>query len=403
MTDIDKLGVDEALGAHSLDDIAAAGVRPRDYLGGQAHAHGDGHLNPPTLRRMSDVAAEAVRWLWPPYLPLGKLTLLEGDPGVGKSWLTLAISTAVSLGQGPPGMTLDAPGRVLLLTAEDGLGDTVRPRLDALGADVNNIIVLDGQIALAELDLYASRVQPTLIVVDPLSAFLGADVDMFRANETRPVLAMAASLAERLGCAVLIVRHITKGAAGRAIYRGQGTIDFTAAARSVLLAGCDPEEPRKCAFVHIKSNLAAKGEPIGYRLEEGRFSWAGVSDLTASRILGGAEDSEAPSKLDEAIDFLQQSLGLGGQPAEKVKDDAKALGITDRTLRRAREALDVRANAIHRQEGKGVERWEWALPPAEYLDDQSPYAGNGHLNGNGHHLESLADIDRTYMKQEAFS
>lgn len=319
------------------------------------------------IRRMSQVDREEVHWLWRPYIPLGKLTLLEGDPGVGKSWLSLAIATAVSRGTGPPGMELQAPGTTLLLTAEDGLGDTVGPRLDLLGADDARVFALppDQPVTLVDLEMLVLQVRPLLVIIDPLPAFLGRDIDMHRSNETRPILASVAAMAERHHCAVLIVRHITKGAAGRAIYRGVGSIDFTAAARSVLLAGADPEEPQKCALVHIKSNLAAKGEALGYQLDETGFAWVGVSDLTAARILDGAESGEAPSKLEEAIDFLQQALAEGGQPAERVKADAKALEISDRTLRRARKELNVRPVAVGHQRTGGVLRWDWVLAKDE--------------------------------------
>lgn len=329
---------------------------------------------------MATVEAETVRWLWRPYIPLGKVTVIEGDPGVGKSWLALAIAAAVSLGQGPPGMSLDGPGKVLILTAEDGLADTVRPRLDALGADVRQVYALDGlAMDIATITDYIERLKPHFAVFDPLVAYLGADVDLFRANEVRPLLARCAALAERIGCAIALIRHLTKGDRGHVIYRGQGTIDITAAARSVLLAGCDPDDREQRALVHIKSNLAPAGEPIGYRLTEGQFSWTGATNLTASRMLG-SESNEPPSALDEALDFLRQSLSLGAQPAERVKADATALDISQGTLRRARAALGVRAAAA-RQEGKpGVQRWDWSLPEAEGFRCSNSVQGNEHLN-----------------------
>ena len=264
-------------------------------------------------------------------------------------------------------MELQAPATTLLLTAEDGLGDTVGPRLDLLGADDTRIFALPPEqpVTLMDLEMLVISVRPLLVVIDPLPAFLGKDVDMHRSNETRPILASVAAMAERHHCAVVIVRHITKGAAGRAIYRGVGSIDFTAAARSVLLAGADPEEPQTCALVHIKSNLAAKGEALGYRLDETGFAWTGISELTAGRILDGAESGEAPSKIEDALDFLQQALAEGGQPADRVKADAKALEISDRTLRRARKTLGVRAVAVGRQRTGGVLRWDWVLAKSE--------------------------------------
>lgn len=160
---------------------------------------------------------EEVKWLWRPYIPRGKLTLSEGDPGIGKSWKALALATAVSNGRGLPGETRQRePETVLLLTAEDGLADTIRPRLDALGADVERVhaiygyAVLDDE-GLAELERHISDVNPALVIIDPLVAYMGAGIDINKANQVRSITAKLATLAEKHGAAILAVRHLTKG------------------------------------------------------------------------------------------------------------------------------------------------------------------------------------------------
>ena len=248
--------------------------------------------------RMSDVDPVEVEWVWHPYIPRGKLTLLEGDPGQDKSWITLAIATALSLGRGLPGQQVKSrpPGRVLIMTAEDGLDDTVRPRLDAMGADVSRVYACESVDSFDEeglnlLERRADDLRPDLIVVDPLVAYIGSRVDIHRANETRAVLARLAAIADQTPSAILAVRHLNKSSGGKAIYRGLGSIDFTATVRSVLLVGQDPEDTTNGgAVVHIKSNLAPKGQSLGYRLTpKDGFTWTGPSNLTADELLGTSE------------------------------------------------------------------------------------------------------------------
>jgi hypothetical protein len=240
---------------------------------------------------MSDIATESVHWLWRPYVPLGKLTILEGDPGLGKTWLALTLAAIVSTGSPFPSIDGTLGERrpaadVLYLTAEDGLGDTLRPRLDSAGADCTRVHALTGKknpdteeilpILSIGLDyIYIENaidnLHPSLVVIDPLQAYLGAAVDMHRANEVRPVLAKLVTLAERYNCAMLLIRHLGKAQTDRAIYRGLGSIDFVAAARSVLMIGQEPDVPAKRAIIQTKNSLATVGPAIGYEIREGKF------------------------------------------------------------------------------------------------------------------------------------
>ncbi len=315
--------------------------------------------------RMADVTPEEVAWLWRPYIALGKLTLLEGDPGIGKSWITATLACAVSRGRGLPGIGAFEPGNVLMLTAEDGLGDTLRPRLDAVDADLSRIFALNeplifDEVGLLRLEAAIIEYSPRLLTVDPLFAFTGGKVDIHRANECRTITARLALIAEKHGCAIVAIRHLGKSRGmGHALNAGIGSIDLVAAARSVLLAGKDPDDERKRAIAQIKSNLAPHGPAIGFTLEGGQFFWTGESDLTAERILSYAPNESERPALDEAGEFLQGALAEGEREVSEIRTEAKQAGISEITLRRARERLGIKA----RREGMpGMkQRFYWSL------------------------------------------
>ncbi len=302
--------------------------------------------------------------MWRPYVACGKLTLLEGDPGQGKSWIAAALATAGSRGQGLPGAGPFAPFQTLILTAEDGLGDTLRPRLDLLGADCNAVLLHDQPLDLtepqdfAELEQALAEHRPRLVILDPIVAYLGARTDAYRANEVRAILAPLARLAERHGCAVVAVRHLTKSRGSRSIYAGQGSIDFAAAARSVLLAGCGADGDAERALVHIKSNLAGVGPTLAYTIDEQGFRWAGASALRASDLLAPETTGSDLSALDEARGFLRSLLGAGPVATNEVWAAARRAGIAEHTLRRAKELDGI----VARRQGYGPGgSWRWSL------------------------------------------
>jgi hypothetical protein len=203
-------------------------------------------------------------------------------------------------------------------------------------------------------------------VFDTLQAFLGAAVDMHRANETRPILTGLAALAEAYDCAILVIRHLGKSAKDRAVYRGLGSIDFAAAARSILLVGHDPQQPRRRVMAHVKSSLAPHGGSLGYELREGRFWWTGPSAVSAEDLLRASPMDEERSATEEAIDFLRDILADGEKPAKDVIREAKRAGISEITLRRAKAGI-VHPHKAHTVGGKrGEGPWVWTL-----LDDQA--------------------------------
>jgi putative DNA primase/helicase len=332
---------------------------------------------------IADVQPETVSWLWPPYIPRGKLTLLEGDPGIGKSWVSLAIATAVSLGKGLPRTEAIESASVVLASAEDGLGDTIRPRLDAMGADVSKIHAIKGALdfgngGLIMLEGFIREVSPVLVIIDPLVAYIGAGVDIHRANETRAVMAKLADMAEKHGCAILAIRHLTKGGTLKPIYRGLGSIDFAAACRSVLMAGCDPENNQKRGIVHIKSNLAPMGHAIGFELRDSGFYWTGESDLTWQRILSAEDSSDGRSAKDEVADFLRDELADGPVEAAQVWRDVREAGLSEITVKRAKAMLGI----ITRRQGetgkRGGGKFTWELPD-NHLEVQKDLEYQGYL------------------------
>lgn len=339
---------------------------------------------------MADVQAEDVSFLWRPRLPRGKLTLLLGDPGQGKSFIVAAIATALSLGRGLPGGGDFEPVRSLIFTAEDGLSNTLRPRLDAMGADVSRIFAFDEAVDLSTTEGFAAiegqvdKHRPAMVAVDPIVAYIGGKIDMHRANEMRSILAPLSKLASDFSCAVVAVSHLSKARSGRALHAGLGSVDFSAAARSMLLAGSSASDPDSRALLHIKCNVAEQAPALGYRITGGQFGWTGPSTLGAADLLGPETAGEQRTAQDEAARWLKDLLSNGPIKAREVRQQAGAEGLAWRTVERAKRHLGVEV----RREGFGVAgAWEWSMspvqrPPNATLDRQEDsLAGNGELGG----------------------
>jgi RecA/RadA recombinase len=316
------------------------------------------------LIKMSDIETEAVRWLWYPYIPFGKLTIVQGDPGEGKTTLVLAVIASLTRGEPLPECeNADAPMQVIYQTAEDGLGDTIKPRLEAMGADCSRVYVIDeSQKDLTLMDERLEKaVQETgagLIVLDPLQAYLGSDVDMHRANEIRPIMKRIAGMAEKNGCAVILIGHMNKAQGLKAGYRGLGSIDFRAAARSILLVGRTKDDPSVRIMAQDKNSLAPEGQSIAFELsEENGFRWLGCTNATVDDVLNGKAKCETKTSLMEAE--LREMLNDGdGLLSDDLVVRAQELGISDRTLKIAKKNLGV---VSERRGG----RWYSVLPVQE--------------------------------------
>ena len=242
------------------------------------------------LISMGEIKAEEVKWLWYPYLPRGKLTIVQGDPGEGKTTFVLAVIAALTRGEAlPESEQALEPLNVIYQTAEDGLADTIKPRLDAAGADCSRVLAIDEsqrELTLCDhrLEQAVQQTEAQLIVLDPIQAYLGDGVDMHRANEVRPVLKRVAAMAERTGCAVILIGHMNKAQGLKAGYRGLGSIDFRAAARSVLVVGRLKEDPTVRVVAQDKNSLAPEGKSIAFLLDgEHGFQWKGVGGRCAQR------------------------------------------------------------------------------------------------------------------------
>jgi RecA-family ATPase len=328
---------------------------------------------------VADVDREQVRWLWEGRIPLGKLVTLDGDPGVGKSTLTLTIAAKVSTGSPFPDGARPEVGDVILLSAEDDIGDTIRPRLEAAGADLDRCWVLpdvrpEGEpprppelpadLFLLE-DLIKSK-GAALVVIDPLMAFLAGQVDSHRDQDVRRVLASMAYMAARTSAALVVVRHMNKGT-GSALYRGSGSIGIVGAARAGLLVAPDPDDEDRRVLAMTKSNLAKKSDALAYRLVNdelygvARVAWDGTSKHTAADLVRQRVDEDEAPALAEAVRVLKEILADGPLAAGNVKRMAATAGVAERTLQRARHALGVTA----RRQGFGPGAYYvWAMPAA---------------------------------------
>lgn len=317
-------------------------------------------MNKLKLLTMSDIPAEEVQWLWYPYLPRGKITIIQGDPGEGKTTFVLALAALLTQGLPVPGgADIQPPMNIIYQTAEDGLADTVKPRLTALGADCSRVLVIDE--SERELTLSDRRLAQAideagagLLVLDPIQAYLGDGVDMHRANEVRPIFKRLGQLAERTGCAIVLVGHMNKMQGAKSAYRGLGSIDFRAAARSVLLVGRSRDDSDVRVVVHDKSSLAPEGASILVSLHSDTgFSWRGFCDTTASELLSGTGPSATKTK--QAEHLLLELLKDGEVASEELLKRSSALGISERTLKIAKQNQGV----VSVRKG---DRWYTKLP-----------------------------------------
>ena len=295
--------------------------------------------------RMSDVELTPVDWLWKPYLPFGKLSVLQGNPGEGKTYFAMHLAAACTNGKLLPNMERMEPFNVIYQTAEDGLGDTVKPRLIEAGADLDRVLVIDDsevQLTLSDERIERAIIENNarLVIIDPIQAYLGADVDMNRANEVRPIFMRLGQVAQRTGCAILLIGHLNKAAGMQSLQRGLGSIDIAAAVRSVMFIGKLKHDPTMRILTHEKSSLAPPGLSLAFSLgDEGGFRWVGEYDITADEMLSGIEP-QRETKTQQAKDLICTLLAGGKQVlSEDIDKAALERGIPGRTVRDAKREL----------------------------------------------------------------
>lgn len=305
---------------------------------------------------MDEVEVQEVEWLWYPYVPYGKLTIIHGDAGEGKTTLILRLAALLSRGENLPyDEETREPISIIYQTAEDGIADTIKPRLLAADADCTKIKVIDEtECPLTMLD---ERVEQAIaetgarmIILDPMQAYIGARVDMNRANEVRHVLSRLRGIAEAYRCAVILIGHLNKAHGNKSNYRGLGSIDFQAAARSVLVVGRLKDEPEVRVMAHQKSSLAPEGKPIAFELNrETGFRWMGHYDISIDDLLSGYPQER---KSDMAENLIRDCLSGGKMLQKSIMAKAQERGISKRVLDEAKRKLRVRST----KEGG---QWYW--------------------------------------------
>ena len=339
----------------------------------------------PAVVSMETVTRKPVTWLWWPYIALGKLTMLDGDPGIGKSLLMTQLAASLSQGhplpdqEGTPTLGTGGAHTTVMLSTEDGLEDTLKPRLDDAGADCSKIKVLTGWVDangeehvftfehLPVLERTLETYQPRLVIIDPIQSYLGSRVDMHRANETRPLLAALVRMAEQYQCAIVCVRHPAKSSqGGKAIHRGLGSVDFIGAARTGLFVEQHPTDPGKVLLAQSKNNIGPLGHTQMFTKYEGHFEWCGVSRLSAE-LLAGSGRGPDPYIFLEAVCWLEERLADGVPVStELLQQEAVEEGLTLPALRRAKKALGVRSI-------RNGEQWDWQLRSLPTLPLPTPF------------------------------
>jgi hypothetical protein len=360
-----------------LNDHIAASKTPDELVTVECE------IPPVALMRLADVEPERVSWLWPGRIPLGKLVTLDGDPGLGKSTLALSIAAPVTTGgKWPDGAVCEHPGGVLLLSAEDGLADTIRPRLDAARADVTKVHAVQGvpiddegtlrSPTIADIVALEAAIRDTgarLLVIDVLMAYLPTGTDSHKDQDIRSTLSRVAAMADRTNCAVLLIRHLTKASGRDPIYRGGGSIGIVGAARAGLLVAPDPDDNDRRVLASVKSNLGPAPESLAYRLidspEHGcaRVQWDGRTDHTAHTLL-----TEPMSEVDgdnPAKEFIKDYLGTHGGEASAadVLKAGRGAGFNDQELKDARRRC--RKPKISSRKASMGGGWVWAIDPEE--------------------------------------
>ncbi len=352
-----------------------------------AEATSDG----PVVVRLETVAPRRVEWLWEQRFARGKLGLVGGDPGLGKSYALLSMAACVSRGAPWPDGRPAPCGRVVILTAEDGLDDTIVPRLAGLGADLSQIVALpaireqgrERVVSLAtdlrHLEAVVTRVKPLLLLIDPLSAYLG-DTDPHKDAEVRSALVPIVKLAGEQQVAIVALLHLNKAMHLRALYRIGGSIAFTAAARSVFAVVSDGTSDTRRLFVPLKANLAPLAPALAFTVTSAGLAWdprpvPRVDVEAALRGPGEVETLETRHAVADAELLLQALLADGAKSYAEVAEARRAAGLSERTLYRAKARLGIRS--VRNGFGKGA-TYAWQLAPAATMDGQAA-PGTSHL------------------------
>lgn len=354
-------------------------------------------MNDLVAEPLSQVRSERLAWLWDRWLPRGKLTLLDGDPGIGKSLVTLDLAARLTRGRALPGGAPSGPHTVLLLAAEDDAADTTRPRAEAAGADLERLITLTGPDlrslqfpdSLPQLAEVIERHRPELLIIDPIVAFLSPKIGANADQSIRRVLAQLARIGETADCTILMVRHLRKAGSANALYRGSGSIGFIASARTAFLAARHPEHPEQSVLAVTKCNLADPPASLGFRVKADPnglpvIEWLEPLDISANAL--GVIPTETLRPREKAIEWLRLQLANGPRKSSEIMALAAAGAIPERTLLRAKSELRVTSKQVHFDDGH---EWYWYDPAAPWPENapfRKPYE-----------LPPLPDLDDLYF------
>ena len=321
---------------------------------------------------MNDVEQTEVDWLWYPYIPFGKLTIVQSNPGDGKTFFAMQLAAACTNQKFLPDMEPFEPFNMIFQTAEDGLGDTVKPRLLSSGADLQRVLVIDDTekpLTLADdrIEKAIRENNAKLMVIDPLQAFLGANVDMNRANEVRPVFRKLADIAQSTGCAIVMIGHLNKASGAQSTYRGLGSIDIAAVVRSILFVGKVKDAPTTRVIVHEKSSLAPPGQALAFSLGDQKgFRWVGAYDISAEDLLAGGEGTRTELKQEQAMKLIYEFLSDGREVSvAELNKEAIERGISERTVRMVRNSMKDKLES----ERRGKDWWIWLKRQNETATD----------------------------------
>jgi hypothetical protein len=372
----------------------------------RSHEADECHL---VMRCMADVQPEKIEWLWPGRIAIGKQTLIGGEPGLGKSQITAALAAAVTTGGAWPRDEGRAPlGSVLILSAEDDAGDTIRPRLDAAGANVSAVHLVsavrygDGNGRRTfnlqpDLSLLESAIagigDVRLVIIDPVSSYLGK-TDSHKNADVRGTLEPLGDMASRLRVAVVSITHFSKGAGQSAVNSFIGSIAFVAAARAAFIVTRDPDndEPTRRLFVQAKNNLALDSGGLAFRVEQHLVGGDIVASAiaweheriarTADEILAANRQGQENPERTEAEEFLRDVLSAGPRPSTEIEAEAKGSGVSWRTIRRAQKTLGIKPyRRAESGDGLGKSgRWYWSLPSGEDDPKMANFPYDGHVS-----------------------
>lgn len=300
------------------------------------------------VMKMSDIEEKVVQWLWYSFIPFGKVTLIQGNPGKGKTWLAMALAAYCTNRKELPNALPIEPFNVFYQTAEDGVGDTIKPRLAKCGADMTRVRFINEEEK--QLSMTDERIEKAirqnhvrLMIMDPIQAYLGANVDMNRANEIRPLFRNLSNIAERTGCAIVLIGHLNKASGSQSDYRTLGSVDIAAAVRSILFV--EKVEKEKNQDIRVvyqqKDSLAKKENPVAFSLSEEGLTWLGEYDISIEDLLAGNTGTKKETKLEKAQKLILDLLNKRKVMClEELESELRAYGISARTGRDARKQLE---------------------------------------------------------------